>query len=382
MLENYMLKETLSYPSLFKEVFPVLLEQVATAIPDSVLSEIDSIYIYGSGDSLNAANCVAQCFWDYAKLPAHPIPAMQASRYLAPSITPGRAAHTLAICISNSGEASRSVEAAMALTAAKCRTAAITANPGSRVGRAVEHVIVAKVPAFPAAPIPIPGIRSFALPVIGLTLLAIRIGVFRGVLSEADAQALREELLAQKDILQDAFVRGGETLRAFAAQCGKYERMEFIATGPCRGAADFGVSKVLEAQGYSVLSQDTEEFAHQTFFSNDTPQLPTVLLMPSQGRSLSRSKEILLVLRQLKRPVLVLTDDISVLEGSQDTASVCLARPVREQLIPLVFACLMTYLASVMPLRDGDIYMHGHSGVYVEDGIPTVRNSSIELMKL
>ena len=50
------------------------------------------------------------------------------------------------------------------------------------------------------------------------------------------------------------------------------------------------ICRVLEAQGYSVLSQDIEEFAHQTFFSVDTHRLPSVLLVPSKGRCLSRSK--------------------------------------------------------------------------------------------
>ena len=381
MSENYMLKETLSFPSLFEEIFPALEKETASAIPDSVLTQIDSVYLYGSGDSLNAAVCVAQAFWNFAKLPAYPVPAMLASRYIAPSITAERAARTLTICISTSGEASRSVEASMSLAAAKCRTAAITAVPDSRAARAAEHVITAKIPPFPSAPMPIPGIRSFAPPVIGLMLLAIHTGVLRGVLSAQEAQTLREELRAQKDILQDAFTRCGGTLQAFAKQCGEAQRMEFIATGPCRGAADFGVSKVLEAQGYSVLSQDTEEFAHQTFFSNDTHHLPTVLIMPSQSRSLSRSREILEVLHHLERPVLVLTDDPAALEGSPSTSSVCLSRPVQEEFSALVFACLMTYLASVIPLRDGDTYMHGHSGVYTEDDIPTVRNSGLEVVQ-
>lgn len=151
--------------------------------------------------------------------------------------------------------------------------------------------------------------------------------------------------------------------------------------GPCRGACDFGVSKVLEGQGYSVLSQDIEEYAHQTFFSNDTTRLPTVLLVPSAGRCLSRAMEILFVLKCQKRPVLVLTDDAALLDGQEDVCSVCLGKQVPETMIPLVFACLMTYLASVIPLREGDIYMHGHLGVYAEEGLPTVRGSKVEVVK-
>lgn len=155
-MENYMLRETLSYPDLLNAVYEPLMEQAKKVLSELPLESIDSIYIYGSGDSMNAAVCAAQAFAEYAKLQAHPIPALQASRYLAPTMTPERAAHTLTICISNSGEAARSVEASMALRAANCHTMAITANPDSRVGKAVEYVMLAKAPAFPRPPCPSP----------------------------------------------------------------------------------------------------------------------------------------------------------------------------------------------------------------------------------
>lgn len=379
MEHNYMLDEILSYPTLMDAVYEPLYRQAESVIPDEVLQQVDTVYIYGSGDSLNAANCVCQSFWDFARIPAYPIPALQASRYIAHSLTPGLAQKTLTICISNSGSAARSVEAAGALRRAGCRTAAITANPASGVGSHTEYILEAKAPAFPQAPLPVPGIRSFALPVIGLNLLAIRMGLVRGALTKPQAQALRQELQELSVVLHTAFQQNGDTLRAFAARCAASERMEFLAAGPCRGAADFGVSKVLEAQGYSVLSQDLEEFAHQTFFSLDTHSLPTVLIAPSRSRSLSRAREILSVLQHLERPILVLTDDPAAIPAAPGVQTVCLCRPVRETLAPLVFSALMTYLSSVMPLRDGDVYMHGHSGVYCEEGLPTVRGSKIEI---
>ena len=118
MAENYMLKETLSYPSLIREVIAPLRAQAQSVLSDEIIRNIDCIYIYGSGDSLNAAVCAAQSFWEYAGVPAYPLNAMQASRYAAPCLDRTRAARTLTICISNSGEAARSVEASMAMHAA------------------------------------------------------------------------------------------------------------------------------------------------------------------------------------------------------------------------------------------------------------------------
>ena len=118
MAENYMLKETLSYPSLIREVIAPLRAQAQSVLSDEIIRNIDCIYIYGSGDSLNAAVCAAQSFWEYAGVPAYPLNAMQASRFAAPCLDRTRAARTLTICISNSGEAARSVEASMAMHAA------------------------------------------------------------------------------------------------------------------------------------------------------------------------------------------------------------------------------------------------------------------------
>ena len=80
MAENYMLKETLSYPSLIREVIAPLRAQAQSVLSDEIIRNIDCIYIYGSGDSLNAAVCAAQSFWEYAGVPAYPLNAMQASR--------------------------------------------------------------------------------------------------------------------------------------------------------------------------------------------------------------------------------------------------------------------------------------------------------------
>ena len=61
MAENYMLKETLSYPSLIREVIAPLRAQAQSVLSDEIIRNIDCIYIYGSGDSLNAAVCAAHC---------------------------------------------------------------------------------------------------------------------------------------------------------------------------------------------------------------------------------------------------------------------------------------------------------------------------------
>lgn len=146
MNENDMLRHVLSYPGLFDAIFDGLTQTAQTAVPDTVLDQIDSVYIYGSGDSLNAANCVIQAFREYAHVSACAVPALEASRYLAAFTLPEQAARTLTICVSSSGEAPRSAEAAMNLRKAGFLTMAVTANPDSCVGHAVEYIFTAQAP--------------------------------------------------------------------------------------------------------------------------------------------------------------------------------------------------------------------------------------------
>ena len=376
MEPNYMLEQVKSFPELMDQIFAPLSETASRFLPDGVLQRIDRIYLYGSGDSLNAAVCAAQAFSQFARIPTTPISALQESRYKATTWTAEQASRTLTVCISNSGEAARTAEAAMALRACGCQTAAITARPESRAGRATEYIFPLDIPVFPS-PIPLPGTRSFVAPVLGLYLLAVSFGRRLGAITGEEADGLVDELKSLSGIMADAFADGHDTLKAFSVACGQCQRLEFLGAGPCRGAGDFGLSKVLEAVGTTVVSQDMEEYAHQTFFSVQPDKLPTVLTIPAKSCCLQRCREILYVIRHQGRPTLVLTDDPKLISAQDGVQVVCLRKAVREEWAALVFAGVITYLTALIPMLPGDTYMHGHLGPYAEDGMPTVRESKL-----
>ena len=146
MAENYMLKETLSYPSLIREVIAPLRAQAQSVLSDEIIRNIDCIYIYGSGDSLNAAVCAAQSFWEYAGVPAYPLNAMQASRYAAPCLDRTRAARTLTICISNSGETAEMKATVQAIRRNGCKIIGVTGNRSSWLANFADTHLFAGVP--------------------------------------------------------------------------------------------------------------------------------------------------------------------------------------------------------------------------------------------
>ena len=360
MEQNAMLKQMEKFPEVFQKVEKPLLEKAENILPQGQLETLGMVYLVGSGDSYNAAVTSAYAFEKYTKLPTVAIPALTAARYLSDTLTKERAAQTLIVIISNSGEAARSAEAARMLKKAGCIVLALTDRPDSKVGRVSDYIFSMEIPVLDKPEI-----------------TAIEFAYKLKRLSAEEKNSLQEEFSEFPGMFRGAFLSGKKDLQIFAKLCRLCGRMEVIGGGPLRGAGDFGVSKILEANGMSAYSQDMEEFAHQTFFSEDPDRLPTVLLICSKGRCKDRSLEILQVLRHLGRPVLVMTDDSFLLPKDYDGMVVSLSKPVSETLASFLYAGLLSCMTAMIPHRVGDTYMHGHTGPFSEEGLPTVKGSRI-----
>ena len=372
MEHNQMLTHIESIPALIRDIFPALDKEavrLATAVSDWPLT---SVYLYGSGDSWAAAQGATSAFMELCGLPTFALPSMQASRYAPGYCMPPR--HTvLAVGISSSGQVRRPLEATMALTAGGFDPILITSNPDSPGGTSAWEVYHTPVPPFDRSP----GVRNYVAAQLALYLLAIRLAQATGRLKEAEAEGMVRDLARMGDTLAQALEEHRETLQRFAALCAKEQRVEFLASGPCRGAADFGVGKVLEATGYTALSPELEEFSHMNFFSLRPERIPTVLICPGSARCVRRALELERSTRHQGRPYLVLTDNAPFLASGEQLLRV--STPLEEKFAPLVFSFLTAALAAYMPLEKGDRYMHGHQGPFLEEGFPTIMDSEIIL---
>lgn len=378
-VENYMLKEVESFPELIRETCLQLQESAETAANQIHSASVKNVLLFGSGDSYNAAVCAAQAFRSIAKLHTAAVPSMEAARYIGPDLTREQASSVLAVGISISGEALRGVEAADVMKASGCSVISLTANPSSSIAQKSEQIIAVRIPdSVPKASIPVPGLRSFLVSVMGLLYFAIAIGERRNSVSAEKADELRSEICGQSDCLSHFLDEEHPAAAAFAKQCAEERRMEFLGSGPGRGTADFGLSKVLEGQGYDVMSQDIEEYAHGSFFRNRPQHLPTIVICPAEARGLSRTMEILEVLTKQKRPLMILTDSRHPFSRyKEDAVLLSVEHPVREVLSPVSMATLMAWMAAQIPLLAGDIYMHGHQGAYNEENLPTIHGGEI-----
>jgi glucosamine--fructose-6-phosphate aminotransferase (isomerizing) len=202
------------------------------------------------------------------------------------------------IGISVSGEVSRTIEALRLARKAGARSFAVTGTPGSRLAKAVESVLEAKI-APPASAGPTPGVRSYVASLLMLYLSAIRVGEVRGFLTSAAAASARDELKRSPQAIASTVEANESAAEQLAGRWRDAGEFVFLGAGPNYGTALFCAAKLLEASGDPALGQDTEEWTHLQYFAR-AATTPTFLI-DAGGRSSSRAQEAAAAARAIGR---------------------------------------------------------------------------------
>jgi glutamine---fructose-6-phosphate transaminase (isomerizing) len=334
---------------------------------------IRQIILTGSGDSLIAATSVVPALRAWTGLPVQAVGAMEASRYLALTAAPRSMVlrASLVVCVSHSGEAARVVEAAQRTRAAGALTLALTAHPDSRLGRATMKVL--DLPWLEAAT-PL-NTFSYCASLLGLYLLGIRIAEARMRISMDRANALRRSLSGLKDSMATSIACCEAPLATRARAWEHCHAADILGSGPAAGAAAYCAAKLIEAAGIHAVAHDIEEFFHLGYFIANPTTLPTVVFAPARSLAAGRVSELLPVLQQLGRPVLLLTDD-AAFGPPHDT----LALPgTHELLTPLLDIIPAVMLAAFWADQIGAEPFRGHDGPWRSShAAALVRGSAIQ----
>ena len=213
MEQNAMLKQMEKFPEVFQKVEKPLFEKAENILPQGQLETLGMVYLVGSGDSYNAAVTSAYAFEKYTKLPTVAIPALTAARYLSDTLTKERAAQTLIVIISNSGEAARSAEAARMLKKAGCIVLALTDRPDSKVGRVSDYIFSMEIPVLDKPEIPLPGVYGYEVQVVSLYWMAIEFAYKLKRLSAEEKNSLQEEFSEFPECSGMLFFRGKKICR-------------------------------------------------------------------------------------------------------------------------------------------------------------------------
>ncbi|GAA3669301.1 hypothetical protein GCM10022224_036840 [Nonomuraea antimicrobica] len=325
------------------------------------------VLLTGCGDSFFAARAAQFAWQELTGLPCFADDALTAARYRIGDLAGGRRFRPLVVAVSNSGEVARVVEAARTAQALGNFVVAVTAAADSRLAAAADKVLPVAAPPFAAAP----GVRSYAMSLLGLFHLAIRSGEVRGRYTMDEAGALRRELAALADAVDQTVAEAAPVVARLAADWGDRAQLQYLGSGPSRASAGYGAAKVLEATGISARDQDVEEFAHLEYFTADT-SIPVVLTTPGDGAARSRAEEVAALLEKLGRPTVTVSD--------QPLTGVHLpyAAGVRELWQPLLHIVPLALLAEeLMRLRGEEPGRGGRDGWADSADGSTTRSSRI-----
>jgi glucosamine--fructose-6-phosphate aminotransferase (isomerizing) len=334
---------------------------------------IRQIIITGSGDSYIAAASVADALRSWTGMPVQAMVAMQASRYLSLGFStrslPLRSA--LVVCVSHSGEAARVVEAAQRTRAAGALTLALTAARDSRLSRATAKVLSVQSRDSSSAP----GTLSYSASLLGLYLLGIRMAEVRLRMSMASADALRQALSNLPSAIASSIALCEQPLLACAEAWQGYRSADILGSGPATGSAAYCAAKLIEAVGIHAASQDIEEFIHLNYFVAEPTALPTIVFAAARSAAAGRAAELLQTLQELGRPVLLLTDELTL--GPADQTLVLPS--TSEWLQPMLDVIPAGLLAAYWADRIGAEYYRGQRGPWrSSQGAALVRDSAIE----
>jgi glucosamine--fructose-6-phosphate aminotransferase (isomerizing) len=323
-------------------------------IPTPDIYRLRQIILTGSGDSLIAGQSVATSLRAWTGLAVQAMPAMEAARYLDTPPVQADARGILLVCISNSGEGARVVEAARRLRAIGALTLAITSSPSSRLAREAELVIDLAMPQAPSGA----NARGHAAALMALWLLGIRIAEVRMRFTMEAADAKRALIAGLADPVE-------RSLAACAAICAQAAerwrgqlRADLLGSGPGLGSAQFAAAKLVEATGIHASAQDIEEFHHLNFFVDRPGDMPTIVFTAADAAAASRTRELARTLLDLGRPTLMITD-----AAPDKSISLHLQLPyIEEWLLPLLHIAPAVMLAHAWAEKAGCTPFRGHAG--------------------
>ena len=255
--------------------------------------DVDHLWLTGCGDSAFAGQAAALAFQRHTTLTAHPVHALDLSRYLVRALPQASAV----VAVSFSGKVGRTTEAALQARRLGHPVFALTHGHDSRLAAASDRVVPLDVVTLGFSP----GTSTYVAMLGSLLRLAALLAELRGQdagLSKALAD-LPEHAARTLELCGDPSLQAARLLldRPWAS---------FLGAGPNEATARFGAAKLFEGPQRLAVSTNLEEWAHEEYFVTE-PGDAVVLVNPS-GAGHDRGDEILSELRFIQAVPVVVSD--------------------------------------------------------------------------
>jgi glucosamine--fructose-6-phosphate aminotransferase (isomerizing) len=266
-----------------------------------VADGIERIVLTGCGDSWFAGSAATLAF-RRAGVDAVAPHAMELARYRVRYLPP----KTAVVCISYSGDAGRTIEAAAQASRFGHRVIALTGREDGRMAQQAGDTVLLDVPTLGFSP----GTSTYVAMLTVLLDLAAAWGSFRGV---SGAEETRASLQRIPDAAVTTIANCLEPARDAADAMAGHRCIQFIGAGPNEATARFGAAKLFEGPQLLGVATDLEEWAHEQYFVTGLGS-PVVVVAPA-GASFDRALEICDELRFLGADVTLITDVDDVPDG-------------------------------------------------------------------
>ncbi|MGW2051678.1 SIS domain-containing protein [Streptomyces sp. NPDC001858] len=302
-------------------------------------ASVGSVHLVGDGDSYYAAQAAELAFRTLARTSCVATAALGFLEYEAPWLRlhgPGR---PLVVGISASGSTPRVVQAVARARQHGALTLALTGVPGSPLAQTADHTLSLCL----SRPERSPGIRTYQASLLGLLLLAVRLGEVRGNHSASRSQELDRELSALHEGLAATVDLLGDRCRQVADLVSEAPVAMTVGSGPGFGTALFCAAKLIEGAGVFARGQDLEEWHHVERFARPH-DMPLFVIAPP-GRSYWRAVEVAAKAAELGRRVVAVThrDDLAIARHASAVLPVAVRS--REEFSPLLYHLFSGLLA-------------------------------------
>ncbi len=350
MKPEVMVNQVKDLPVMTREQFVSFSEAVQQALSTADILGLRKVYIVGDGDSYHAAEGAELAFKTVAQIAVESMSAQRFLDYAADWMESYRPQDVLVIGISASGRTERVVQSLGRARDRQALTLALTGTAESKLSQTADRTALVALPDMG----PSPGIRTYNASLMGLYLLAIRLGEVRSRLKPSDAAALREELLDLAGDMESTLSVSEQVAEAAVAFTKDANKMMFVGSGPSYGSALFCAAKVVEASGVLAVGQDLEEWSHVERYAHpaDLPDMPLFIIAPP-GRSYSRAVELASLAKTLGRRVIaIVAEDDQDLSRHADLVFPIKGK-VREEFSPLVYHIAVEFYSAYLTIALG-----------------------------
>ncbi|MBX3085027.1 MAG: SIS domain-containing protein [Anaerolineae bacterium] len=368
------------------DTLPELVRQIAKPFDVSARSTFDfelctsvkRIYLVGCGDSYHASVGAELAFHQLAGVPTQALSSLTFSRYTVGYLPETGPNTNLVIAVSVSGGVSRTIESLRLAIKAGATGIALTGAAQAPLAQSTKKVFQTTVPPLPdeLAGMVVPGVRSYLASQMALYSAAIRIGEVRGHLTTAQADGLRAELLGLADVMEATIKVCEPVAKELVTGWKQAKEFVFVGGGPLYGAAMFSAAKVLEASGDPAMAQETEEWTHLQYFTEDPPT-PTILL-DAAGFDADRMEELARAAQSIGRSVVAVVPEGEQAISQYAKAVMPIKGQVRECFAALIHSIPGELIAAERATALGAKYFRDFgAGRTVEwaDGASRIRNS-------